>query len=167
MVDAADPARNATPRSSGPASATSRLTAAGRGDQTDLVRTLTRALAALAAAAVGLLALPPAAAPDRTSEALVLLSDVVAGRDSAVVDRFDERMRASLSSEGLRAAWATYEQAFGRYVGHGAPQSSTLGAYTVVQVPLTMSVRGGEFRISFAADGSIAGLYFLRRGVPL
>lgn len=143
------------------------MTAACRGGQTAVVRTLMRALAPLGAAAVALLALPPAAAPDRASEALVLLADIVAGRDGAVVDRFDVRMRASLSAEGLRAAWASYERAFGRYVGHGAPQSSTLPPYTVVQVALTMSGRGGEFRISFAADGRTAGLYFLRSGVPL
>jgi hypothetical protein len=126
-----------------------------------------RALAPFGATAALLLALPPPAPADRASEALVLLDDVVHGRDAAVVARFDERMRAGLNDAGLQAAWARYEQAFGRYVGHGQPQSSTLGPYTVVRVPLTMSGRDGEFRISFAADGRIAGLYFLRSGVPL
>jgi hypothetical protein len=126
-----------------------------------------RALAPLGATAAVVLALPPAAPADRASEALVLLGDVVHGRDGAVVARFDEQMRAGLNEAGLQAAWARYEQLFGRYVRHGEPQSSLLGPYTVVRVPLTMSGRDGEFRISFATDGRIAGLYFLRSGVPL
>lgn len=138
-----------------------------RGRETAVVRTLMRTLAPLGATAAVLLALPPAAPADRASEALVLLGDVVHGRDSAVVARFDDRMRASLNEAGLEDAWARYEQLFGRYVDHGEPRSSALGPYTVVRVPLTMSRRDGEFRISFATDGKIAGLYFLRSGVPL
>jgi hypothetical protein len=99
--------------------------------------------------------------------ALALLSDVVHSRDTAVVARFDPQMRASLSATKLRDDWWLYRLAFGRYLGHGPPTVVKLGSLVVVRVPLRMSTRRGEFRVSFAPDGRIAGLYFLRTGVPL
>lgn len=112
-----------------------------------------------------MLASPAAAAPGQ--RALGFLSDVVQGRDDAVVAAFNPRMRAALDAAGLKTAWATYELHFGSYVGHGEPELVALGTSTVVRVPLHMARGQGEFRITFAASGEISGLYFLRTGVPL
>lgn len=119
----------------------------------------------LAVLAVLILPGSGAAAPD--ARALGFLSDIVNSDDAAVVSHFNPTLRATLPAGRLKAAWAAYELQFGSYVGHGEPQTVALGTSTVVRVPLEMSRRRGEFRITFEANGQIAGLYFLRTGVPL
>lgn len=119
----------------------------------------------LLALVAGLLAAPAAAAPG--PRALAFLSDVVHGREGTVVADFNPQMREALSAARLQAAWAAYELQFGSYVGHGEAEIVPLGTSTVVRIPLRMSREQGEFRITFEAGGEIAGLYFLRTGVPL
>lgn len=125
---------------------------------------------ALGVALLGLVAMsatPPARAVAPSSEGLVLLGDIVAGRDAAVVARFDTRMRATLDAARLDAAWAKYRSLFGGYVSHGQPRETAVGTLTVVRVPLEMTRRPGEFRVTFDAGGLVAGLYFLKTNVPL
>lgn len=116
-------------------------------------------LAVLAALAGG-----GAATPD--ARALAFLNDIVHGDDGAVVTHFDPTMRGALSAEGLNAAWGAYQLQFGGYAGHGEPERVSLGRSIVVRIPLEMSHKWGEFRITFEQGGEIAGL-FLRTGVPL
>jgi hypothetical protein len=41
------------------------------------------------------------------------------------------------------------------------------GEPTVEQVPVQLANSSGEIRITFHPDGTIAGLFFLRPGVPV
>ncbi len=126
-----------------------------------------RAAGVALASAIALVACVPAAAAGGDMQALALLGDVVQGRDGSVIARLNPQMHASLNAAGLSAAWATYRKTFGRYLGHGSPQLVELGPLTIVRVPLRMSRQPGEFRVTFSSDGQIAGLYFLRTGVPI
>jgi hypothetical protein len=126
------------------------------------VRSLAGTIAAIAAIAFVSSA---AAAPGVTG--VGVLNDIVRGNDSSVVARFNPQMRATLSTAGLKAGWAAYQLEFGGYVSHGPPEVVSLGANDVVRIPLRMARRQGEFRVTFEANGEIAGLYFLRTGVPV
>ncbi len=107
------------------------------------------------------------ATPSRAAEALRLLTDLARGNDKAIVATFNPQMRAALPAARLASSWALYQAAFGHYVGHGRPVAVLRGTLTVIRIPLRMSVRPGEFRITFQPDGRVAGLYLLRTGVPL
>ena len=59
------------------------------------------------------------------------------------------------------------QQQFGPYQSHGDPQDVQRGDITVVNVPLQMEREPGQFRLSVHPDGTIAGLFFLKEGVPV
>ena len=128
---------------------------------------LRRSPAVFAASLLAALALASSAGADPGSTSLNLLNDIVKGRDAAVVARFDPQMRGSLSANGLTSGWAAFQHLFGRYRGHGEPKLTDLVALIVVRVPLHMARQAGEFRIAFQTNGQIAGVYFLKAGVPL
>jgi hypothetical protein len=101
------------------------------------------------------------------AEALRLLSDLVHGDDRAVVATFNGQMTRMLSASRLAGDWNLYQRVFGRYLGHGRPVAVVRGTLSVIRIPLHMSKRPGEFRITFQPNGRVAGLYLLRTGVPL
>ncbi|MFD7031430.1 DUF3887 domain-containing protein [Streptomyces sp. NPDC059917] len=111
----------------------------------------------------------PVQAPpqDDAQPALDALDEVVRGDFTAVSARFDETLRRQASPELLARSWQDYQRAFGSYRSHGDPVQSTSGDQSVVRVPLDMAKQPGEFRITFAQDGQVTGLYFLRAGVPV
>ncbi|MFB6614617.1 DUF3887 domain-containing protein [Streptomyces sp. NPDC056367] len=94
------------------------------------------------------------------------LGSVVDGDFTAATARFDPTVRKLLPAEALALAWQAYEKEMGRYRSHGAPEDTELGEFTVVDVPLRMERGTGEFRVTFHEDASIAGLFFLKAGVP-
>jgi hypothetical protein len=126
------------------------------------------AVVLVSASAVTLSAAPAAFAdtnPDQV--ALATLDDIVRGDYPAAVAPFDERMHKMLTDKALGQAWSTYQQQFGAYQSHGDPQDVPHGDITVVNVPLQMQKRPGQFRVSVHPDGTVSGLYFLREGVPV
>ncbi|MCW2561004.1 MAG: hypothetical protein JWP55_4968 [Mycobacterium sp.] len=74
--------------------------------------------------------------------ALATLNDIVQGDPAAATANFDQTMRRLLSPDAR-------------------------GKITVVNVPLQMQNAPGQFRLSVRTDGQIAGLYFLKEGVPV
>lgn len=56
---------------------------------------------------------------------------------------------------------------FGALRSQDAAYSTRRGALTVVRIPLHVERSGGEFRETFHPDGSVAGIYLLKPGVPL
>jgi len=113
----------------------------------------------------------PAALADENANpdqvALAALDNIVAGNYQAAVAPFDARMQKMLTPKTLGQAWDTYQRQFGAYQSHGDPEDVPHGNLTVVNVPLQMQNRPGQFRISVHPDGSVSGLYFLREGVPV
>jgi hypothetical protein len=99
--------------------------------------------------------------------ALQMLEDIVHGNYAAATAHFDATMRRQLPPAALAKAWKSYQEEFGRYRSHQAPKDVAFGGFTVVKVPLRMERRPGEFRVSFHKDGTVAGLFFLKPGVPV
>ncbi|MFG2986531.1 DUF3887 domain-containing protein [Streptomyces sp. NPDC048258] len=95
------------------------------------------------------------------------LDDIVNGNFTAATAHFDATLRKLLPPDALAEAWETYQDKVGRYQSHGDPKDVAFGELTVVNVPLRMEHRPGEFRLAFHEDGSIAGLWFLETGVPI
>jgi hypothetical protein len=113
-------------------------------------------------------AAPTNPAPGRDDKrALQILNQIIQGEFAAVRADFDSVMKQRLSCQELSSAWAAYQQTFGSYQSHGDPQDVSRGDLTVVNVPLHMALMPGELRVTFHGDGSIAGLYLLRAGIPV
>ncbi|MFD7257993.1 DUF3887 domain-containing protein [Streptomyces sp. NPDC059874] len=128
------------------------------------------AVAAMQANTVTTVAGPAAAAPAQTQYdriATQTLDDIVNGNFTAAAAHFDTTLRKLLPPDALAGAWETYQNKFGSYQSHGDPNDVAFGEFTVVNVPLSMERRPGEFRVTFHKDGSIAGLLFLDTGVPI
>ncbi|WP_369393567.1 DUF3887 domain-containing protein [Streptomyces sp. CG1] len=99
--------------------------------------------------------------------ALQTLNDIVHGSFAAATAHFDATMRKQLPPDALAKVWTAYQHQFGRYQSHGNPKDNAFGKFTVVSVPLRMEHQPGEFRVSFNKDGTIAGLFLLKPGVPI
>jgi hypothetical protein len=116
---------------------------------------------------------PAAAAPTSPApgqgdkRALQMLNQIIQGEFAAVRTDFDSAMQERLSCEKLSSAWAAYQQTFGSYQSHEDPQDVSRGDLTVVNVPLHMALTPGQLRVTFHRDGTVAGLYFLRAGIPV
>jgi hypothetical protein len=108
---------------------------------------------------------PGALAPDQI--ALATLNDIVQGDDAAVTARFDELLKEKLSADALGQAWSSYQQQFGSYQSHGDPQDVARGDLIVVNVPLQMQHEPGQFRLTVHPDGTVAGVFLLKEGVPV
>ena len=126
--------------------------------------------AAIAALGIGVaLGAAPAAtaaeAPDQV--AMTTIDDIAAGNYAAVTARFDPELQKRLSPKALQQVWDGYQRTFGAYQSHGGPEDTLRGDLTVVNVPLQMDRMPGQFRVKIHPDGTIAGVYFLREGVPV
>jgi hypothetical protein len=108
---------------------------------------------------------PAAVTPDQL--ALATLNDIVQGDPAAATVNFDQTMRRLLSPDALQRTWTAYQEQLGPYQSQGDPTDVTRGKITVVNVPLQMQNAPGQFRLSVRSDGQIAGLYFLKEGVPV
>ena len=93
--------------------------------------------------------------------------DIAAGNYAAVTARFDPELQKRLSPKALQQVWDGYQRTFGAYQSHGGPEDTLRGDLTVVNVPLQMDRMPGQFRVKIHPDGTIAGVYFLREGVPV
>jgi len=131
-----------------------------------------RPLAVLLATVLGAgtvaLGTPTAAAevlPDQV--ALATLDEIVRGDYPAAAADFNPTMQSLLPTPALQQSWDLYQQVFGVYQSHGVPENIQRGDVTVVNVPLQMARRPGQFRLSVQPDGSVASLTFLKEGVPV
>lgn len=128
------------------------------------------AAAAIAALGIGVAlgAAPAATAADAPDQvAMTTIDDIAAGNYAAVTARFDPELQKRLSPKALQQVWDGYQRTFGAYQSHGGPEDTLRGDLTVVNVPLQMDRMPGQFRVKIHPDGTIAGVYFLREGVPV
>ncbi|SEA76497.1 Protein of unknown function [Mycobacterium sp. 283mftsu] len=140
-----------------------------RGEQSKHQRRSTVA-AAITALGIGVAlgAAPVATAADAPDQvALTTIDDIAAGNYAAVTARFDPELQKRLSPKALQQVWDGYQRTFGTYQSHGGPEDTPRGDLTVVNVPLQMDRMPGQFRVKIHPDGTIAGVYFLREGVPV
>ena len=126
--------------------------------------------AAIAALGIGVAlgGAPVASAADAPDQvAMTAIDDIAAGNYAAVTARFDPELQKRLSPKALQQVWDGYQRTFGAYQSHGGPEDTARGDLTVVNVPLQMDRMPGQFRVKIHPDGTIAGVYFLREGVPV
>lgn len=93
--------------------------------------------------------------------AVEIFGALAAGGWDAVFRRFDPTMAEALPAGKLADTWATVVGAVGAYERPGEPFVRRQGDYTVVDVPLAFEAGDLTGRVSFAADGQVAGLFVL------
>ncbi|MCU1599628.1 MAG: hypothetical protein JWO22_337 [Frankiales bacterium] len=103
---------------------------------------------------------------DFDARATADLSAITRGDCAAVAGHFDHRV-AVLTAPELCAGFVTYTRQFGELRSEDRAGSVKRGALAVVRIPLHLARSAGEFRETFHADGSVAGIFFLRPGVAL
>jgi hypothetical protein len=101
------------------------------------------------------------------AQAQQVVANLSLGNYADVEARFDATVAAQLPRAALANAWVTYQQSLGTFQSAGQPTSVMRGDLTVEQVPVQLSQGPGEVRITFHPDGTIAGIFFLRPGVPV
>jgi Protein of unknown function (DUF3887) len=102
---------------------------------------------------------------DAGDRALGIFADIAAGRWESARADFDERMRTAVSADRLADGWAQMIAMVGAFERPGEPTLRQLGTRTVVDVPLRFEAGDVTGRVTFAADGSVGGL-FIRPVVP-
>lgn len=106
-------------------------------------------------------------AMDRTTleradeRAQAVFAALAAGRWAEAAADFDETMAAQLTPAQLGDTWAVVIGAVGAYERAGEPFVRRQGDYTVVDVPLAFEAGDMTGRVSFHADGRVAGLFVL------
>ena len=101
------------------------------------------------------------------AKALDELRQIDAGDCEPTAAAFDAVVKARLDATSLCASYRDYTDAFGALVRPTKATQTERGDLAVVQVFLELRRAKGEYRVSFHPDGTIAGIYFLRSGVPL
>jgi hypothetical protein len=100
--------------------------------------------------------------PDAAERGVELLVNLVQGDYPAVRDDFDQTMTNAVPDDGAVAAiWAQLAGLIGGYQRMGEPFAHQLGDYTAVDVPLEFEAGGLTARVSYDAQGQVAGLRFL------
>ena len=117
---------------------------------------------------IALGAAPAATAADAPDQvAMTTIDDIAAGNYAAVTARFDPELQKRLSPKALQQVWDGYQRTFGAYQSHGDPEDTPRGDLTVVNIPLQMDRKPGQFRVKVHPNGTIEAVYFLREGVPV
>jgi len=101
--------------------------------------------------------------PGATEAAVALFVNLAEGNWDVVRRDFDARVAEALpDAAAVAGAWAAIAGSFGRYEEHmGTPRAHQLGDYTVVDIPLRFEVGEQVGRVSFSADGKVAGLFVI------
>lgn len=91
------------------------------------------------------------------------LTDLLASNDwSAVREDFDTTMSERLTEARLDAAWTQVTQRVGSYRSRSEPtRVPKPGDLTVFDTPMQFARGDMKSRITFAADGQVAGLFVL------
>jgi hypothetical protein len=99
--------------------------------------------------------------PEAPILAVTVINALAQARWDDVVNRFDEQLRAALTSSALAAAWAQVVGMAGSYERHGDPQAMRAADITITNTPLAFEAGDFIARVSFRDDKTIAGLYIL------
>jgi hypothetical protein len=99
--------------------------------------------------------------PDADQHALTIFSSYVTGNWETVTRAFNPQMKAALTPEQLGAGLAQIVGAIGEFEHLGAPVAHQRGDLTVVDVPMEFEAGTLKGRVTFGADGLVAGLFLL------
>src|SRR5688500_7481387 len=108
-----------------------------------------------------LLAAPSAAQPDKpdfVQLARATVERLISGDIAALPATFDEKVRAALPEEKLRALRASVLSQFGSFRRAGEPALQTKDDFRIAIVPAEFEKARLDFQIAFNASGQIIGL---------
>ena len=92
---------------------------------------------------------------------------MIAGKWQDIAAQFDDRLKASLTADGLKQAWDQVVAQFGAYKWRAATVkvivTSTLFPF---DTPMTFGSTAMKSRVSFDSDGKIAGIFILKADAP-
>lgn len=100
--------------------------------------------------------------PDAADRAVALFVDYVAADYETVSRDFDDTMRKQVPIDKLASVHAHVTGMVGAYEGMGEPLTRVIGDHTVVDVPLRFEAGDMRGRVTYSADGKVAGLLLLR-----
>ncbi len=101
------------------------------------------------------------------SDGRQVLRDIVAGKFSELSERFDESLKAALSADQLEKGWSDFVELKGAFRSQGEADTAMQAGLSVVDIALDMAKEPGLFRVSFAEDGKISGIYVLDEDIPV
>ena len=93
--------------------------------------------------------------------AQALVEHLAAGKFVEAAALFDEQMLAALPATRLEATWRQLQRQLGPLQRRGDPASERQGQYTVVFVPCIFERAALDAKVAVAADGRVAGLFFV------
>lgn len=100
--------------------------------------------------------------PEMIERGVTLLVNLVEGNYAEVRRDFDETMTNIVGTDAAVAAiWAQLAGLIGEYERMGEPYAHQLGDYTAIDVPLEFEAGSLTARVSYDAQGKVAGLRFL------
>jgi hypothetical protein len=101
--------------------------------------------------------------PGAADAAVDLFVNLAEGNWDAARRDFDAKVAQALpDAAAVAATWAAIVGRFGPYEQRmGAPHAHQLGDYTVVDIPLRFEVGEQVGRVTFSADGKVAGIFVL------
>jgi hypothetical protein len=99
--------------------------------------------------------------PGAAEHATQLVIDWIAGDYPAMSRDFNDEVRDKASSSVMEAAWASIVGMVGAYEGMDTPVVRQWGDYTVVDIPLRFEAGIMSARVSYDADGKVAGAFIL------
>ena len=99
--------------------------------------------------------------PDSGSKAMKAFESFLVEDWEGLRATFDPRMTEAAPVEFLQSALASGRETYGSFIAMGTPITSVIGDCTVVDVPMALEKGDLTGRVSFNADGEVAGLFFL------
>jgi uncharacterized protein DUF3887 len=103
--------------------------------------------------------MPRVQLPGAADRALAIFAEIEAGHWEAAMADFNERMREAVGADRIADGWTQMAALFGRFERAGEPAMRQLGQHTIVDVPLSFEAGEGTGRVTFDADGRVAGLF--------
>lgn len=96
--------------------------------------------------------------PAEAGEAFVQL--LIGGKFDDAVATFDDTMRAAMSADQLRGAWAQLEATYGAFQSKGQAVVAPYMQYKLAYVPCRFDRGGIRAKVVYDTTGRVAGLYF-------
>jgi hypothetical protein len=97
--------------------------------------------------------------PGATDTAVIIFSDMAAGRWEQVRRHFGDSMRSRLDAHRLAEGWAQTIGMIGSFERMGEPLAYPLGDSTITDIPLYFEAGERTGRVSFNGDGDVVGLF--------
>jgi hypothetical protein len=97
--------------------------------------------------------------PGATERAIAIFANFAAGKWEAARADFGPKMLEGLSASRLAGAWVRTAALIGRYEGMGEPFAHALGEHTIVDIPLRFEAGDATGRVTFDANGKVAGMF--------